>query len=104
MGLPAIQLSGKGQTEGWLGGCPRIGIFSQNETFWKNKHRHIVNIEVSLRSLIFEHYFSKATMSWEKRAFSDILLSEQGISSKYALLAPPLPRAAGYCPHSGVRH
>jgi hypothetical protein len=27
-----------------LGGCPRIGIFSQIEAFWKNKHSHIYDI------------------------------------------------------------
>ena len=39
-----------------LGGCPRIGIYSQIEVFWKNKHSHIVDI-VSI-------IFTKITKSW----------------------------------------
>jgi hypothetical protein len=32
------------KSDNQLGGCPRIGIFSQIEAFVKNMHRHIVNI------------------------------------------------------------
>ena len=47
-----LELIGVSETEARtvsLGGCPRIGVFSQIEAFSKNKHRHIVDIS----SIIF---------------------------------------------------
>jgi hypothetical protein len=57
-----------------LGACPRIGSLFKVEKFLKNKHSHIFDIGVSLRSLTCEYYFLGIPKSLGKRPFPDKLL------------------------------